>query len=290
MFKKRGGMLSMDEASGLGFLGLVWITHRLILGYRWRHFNLTRVYKMDAPQAATAYQFVMDRWTPATIPMKRLAQYLEKLANLIGRAEHVHFTKITKGSAMPAWNVSEVAAADVAASLQATNEGTSPDGVKTREEINRMLMDDDCVAYIRELNGPKVMEFLGRKTPIRQEVTVHEIGELEGMVIRVGGRDASVPVHLQGAGGEYYTCQTTRVIAKQLAPLLFDKQVRVSGKGKWRRNAEGVWNLEDFLIMEFQLLDDVSLEGFIKDMRAIPGSAWNEMEDPQAELKRIRGD
>lgn len=245
---------------------------------------------MDAPKAPTAYQFVMDRWTPKTIPMKRLAQYMDKLSGLLGHVEHVHFAKITSGSARPQWDVEEVAAADVAGALQAANDGASPEAVKTRKEINRMLMDDDCVAYIREVNGPKVMEFLGRKTPIAQEVTVHEIGELEGMVIRVGGRDPTVPVHLQGADGEYYQCQTTRTLAKQLAPLLFDKQVRVTGKGKWRRNAEGVWNLEDFQITEFQPLDDVSLEGFIKDMRAIPGSAWNEMENPQAELKRIRGD
>ena len=72
---------------------------------------------MNAP---TAYEFVMDRFTPDTIPMKRLAQYLDKLSDLLGcKEEHIHFKKITKGSARPAWNVDEVVADVVAHNLQA---------------------------------------------------------------------------------------------------------------------------------------------------------------------------
>ncbi len=242
---------------------------------------------MDAP---TAYQFVMDRWLPKTIPMKRLAQYLDKLSVLFGSPDHVHFDKITKGSAMPKCDVDEVAAADVAHNLQAANDGTWADGVKARKDINRMLMDDGQVGYLRVYKGPKVMEFPGRKTPLAQEVSVHEVGEIEGVVIRVGGRDPIVPVHLQGAEGEYFRCNTTRPIAKELARLLFDRQVRVSGKGKWRRNSDGVWNLEEFQIAGFVPLADTPLDEFIKGMRAVPGSGWNEMDDPHAELKRIRGD
>ena len=244
-------------------------------------------FNMDAPKA---YEFVMDRFTPDTIPMKRLAQYLDKLSGLLGRQENIHFKKITSGSARPAWDVEEVARADVASNLSAANDGSSAQGVKFRNEINRMLMDDGQVAYLRVLNGPKVIEFLGRKTPLTQEVTVHELGELEGVVIRVGGRDSTVPVQIQSADGEYYICGTTRAIAKQLAPLLFDKQIRVNGKGRWRRSTEGVWALEEFQIVGFELVGDTPLPEFLARMRAVPGSGWNEMDDPQAELKRIRGD
>lgn len=242
--------------------------------------------EMDAP---TAYMFVMDRWTPDTIPMRRLAQYLDKLSGLLGCQDSVHFKKITKGSARPAWNVDAVAAAEVASNLQAADSGASADGVRLCRDINRMLMDDGQAAYLRVMNGPKVMQFAGRNTPIAQEVVVHEAGELEGVVIRVGGRDASVPVQLLGAD-DHYRCNTTRAIAKQLAPLLFDKQVRVSGKGKWRRNVDSVWILEEFQITDFVALDNSSTADFLNEMRAIPGSGWNDMPDPQVELKRFRGD
>lgn len=241
---------------------------------------------MDAP---TAYEFVMDRFTPDTIPMKRLAQYLDKLAGLLGCPKYVHFKKITKGSARPAWNVDAIAAAEVANNLLAAESSDWIEGAKLRKEINRMLMDDSQVAYLRVVKGPKVMQFAGRNTPISQEVSVHESGELDGVVIRVGGRDKSVPVQLQSADGEYHNCNTTRSIAKQLAALLFDKQVRVSGEGQWTRTAEGVWILEEFQITNFVVLGDSAPSNFLEDMRAIAGSGWNEMPDPQAELKRMRG-
>ncbi len=243
--------------------------------------------EMDAPKA---YAFVMDRWTPATIPMKRLAQYLEKMSALLGCQNHVHFKKIIKGSARQILDVDEVAAVEVANNLRAANDGTWADGVKCRKEINRMLMADSQVGYLRVVHGPKIMEFLGRNTPIAQEVMVHEVGELDGVVILVGGKDATVPVHLKGADGDYYNCNTTKAIAKQLAQLIFDKQVRVTGKGTWRRDPEGVWNMEAFQITEFIEWDDVSLQDFVNEMRSVLGSGWNAMEDPHAELKRIRGD
>jgi len=245
---------------------------------------------MDAPKAPTAYQFVMDQWTPATIPMKRLAQYLDKLSLLLGSTERVHFSKITKGSARPEFNVEEVVAFEVEERIKAAHDGTSTDGMRLRKEINRMLREDNCVGFLRVHGGERVLDFPGRKTPISQEMLVHEAGELEGTVIRVGGKDASVPVQLVDADGTYYRCQTNRELAKQLAQQLFGGTIRVTGKGKWRRSEEGVWSLEDFTINAYDKLASDDLAGFVSDMRAVPGSAWNDMENPQEELKRIRGD
>lgn len=242
---------------------------------------------MEVLAAPTAYQFVMDKWLPTTIPMKRLAQYMDKLAVLVGSPERVHFDRITKGSARPAFNVEEVAAYEVSQRLKAVNEGQDGDVAKLRKEINKMLRDDGCTAYLRVLKGPKVIEFAGRRTPISEEVTVHDTGELEGTVIRIGGKDNTVPVTLEGAD-DYYKCQTTKAIAKQLAQRLFEGRVRVSGKGKWLRDSEGKWTLEEFQILGFEPLEGGSLSEFVKDMREIPGSAWNEMDNPQVELKRIR--
>ncbi len=245
---------------------------------------------MDTEQAPHGYQFVMDRWLPATIPMKRLAQYMDKMAGLLGSQDRVHFAKITKGSARPEFNVEEVVAFEVAQRLKAAANGEWFEGQKLIKDINRMLMEDGCVGYLRALSGPRYIEFPGRKTPIAQEVTVHESGELEGQIIRVGGKDDTVPVTLMGDGGVDYKCQTSRTIAKELAKLLFGATVRVNGKGKWRRNSEGVWTLEYFQIQGHEILDDVPLEKFVQEMRAIPGSGWNESEDPHADFKKLRED
>ena len=53
---------------------------------------------MDPIEPPTSYVFRMDCWEPGTLPVKRLAQYLEKLAVLFGEPESVHFVKLRPGS------------------------------------------------------------------------------------------------------------------------------------------------------------------------------------------------
>lgn len=239
--------------------------------------------------APKAYQFVMDKWLPTTIPMKRLAQYMDKLALLFGSVEGVHFDKITAGSAKPLVHVDDVVAFEVSNRVKAANDDKASDAAKICKDINRMLQADGCVGYLRVHHGARLIDFPGRKTPISDEVTVHDTGDLEGTVIRVGGKDNTVPVTIQGADG-FYKCQTTKPIAKLLAKHLFEGQVRVVGKGKWLRDSEGIWSLQEFQILDFAPIENSSLTQFVNEMREIPGSDWNKMENPQAELKRIQGD
>jgi len=42
------------------------------------------------------YEFHIDAFTPATIPMARLAQYLAELSVLLDQPERVHFEKLKK--------------------------------------------------------------------------------------------------------------------------------------------------------------------------------------------------
>jgi hypothetical protein len=232
----------------------------------------------------------MDRWLPTTLPAKRLAQYIERLAALFGEPDCVHFIKIKQGSAQSSFEVAPVAAVQVWERVQAANDGTLPDAVAARQDLNRMLIEDDCTGYLRVAHGPKVIVFQGRKTPISEEVVMHETGDLEGTVIRVGGRDASVPVTIDAGGGVYHKCTASRAVAKSLAGHLFEGEVRVSGKGKWLRGADGTWKLQSFDIADFELLDNVALSTFVKEMQSVEGSQWNSLPDPQSELEKLRQD
>jgi hypothetical protein len=238
----------------------------------------------------TAYFFSMDRWSPATIPMKRLAQYLEKLAALFGSPGEVHFVKIKHGSAQPHINVAPDAASAVWSRLQAANDGDDGECASIRKSINRMLMEDDQTGYLRVVKGPKVIEFPGRKTPLQEEAELYEIGTLEGVLIRVGGRDESVPVQIDAGDGIYHRCNTSRSLAKELGKYLFEGEIRVTGKGRWHRNQDGEWNLLSFDIAGFEPLEKDSLGDFVRDMRAIDGSEWNKTDDPQSLLKQLKDD
>lgn len=239
----------------------------------------------------THYDFRIDVWKPETLPMARLAEYLAKLAILFGNKDYVHFSKVRKGSAIPEIYVNEPAVTKVNARLKLAGTPDAPEDIcQANREINRMLRSDNAIATLRFKGGAKILEFPGRKTPLAEEAVVHQFGELDGVVIRIGGKDKSVPLHLQGENAIYYTCNTSRDIARQLAPYLFGQTVRVAGRGKWRRTQDGVWELEEFDVKSFELLNDAGLDVVLAEMRQVEGSGWNQLDNPQSKLKAIRGE
>ena len=44
------------------------------------------------------YELYIDAFTPETIPMARLADYMASFAELLGQREHVHFGELKPGS------------------------------------------------------------------------------------------------------------------------------------------------------------------------------------------------
>jgi hypothetical protein len=148
---------------------------------------------MDPEQPPLGYVFSMDRWTPKSIPARRLAQYVDKLSTLFGNHSAVHFAKITKGSARPAFTIEPQVAALVYDRVRAANDSDNSEPTNVRRELNKMLQDDGNTGYLETDAGEKIIIFPGRKTPISEEVVVHEAGSLEGTVMRVGGRGRYCP-------------------------------------------------------------------------------------------------
>ena len=237
----------------------------------------------------TTFDFRIDAWSPATLPMGRLAEYAACLAKLLGSEADVHLLKIRKGSAVPEIAVERTAEPKVRQRLALVNTPDAPDELKFYwTKANALLREDNASAVLRVKHGAMILEFPGRKTPLSEEVVVHEHGEIDGVVIRVGGRDATVPVWLQGESGEKLECNATREIAKQLAKYLFEDPVRVAGNAKWRRTNERVWELAGFDIKSFELLEQTPLGEIVTKLRAID-TDWSSMDDPQTELRRLRG-
>lgn len=245
----------------------------------------------SAMEKQTLYDFHIDKWAPDTLPMNRLADYLTQLAKLFGSEDQVHFMKVNKGSAVPIIAVEPTANQKVNARLRLVNSPDAPvDLINAHKKINQYLREDNTSAYLKPRAGAKILEFKGVKTPISEKLVLFEMGTLEGAVIKLGGKDDTVPVTLQGENGVFYTCNTKREIAKQLAPFLFGDDLRVHGRGKWVRTQDAVWELELFDIQSFELLNNEPLEDVIKYLRNVDGSNWNEIENPHEELKKMRGE
>ena len=100
------------------------------------------------------YDFRIDAWTPDTLPMSRLADYLAKLSILFGNNEHVHFMKVRKGSAVPMIAVEPTANPKVVARLKLVGTPDAPEEVsRAQQDINHMLRDDGATAYLRIKGG-----------------------------------------------------------------------------------------------------------------------------------------
>jgi hypothetical protein len=241
---------------------------------------------MDTP---TVFDFRIDAWKPETLPMKRLAEYLARLAVVFGYQDQVYFLKVRKGSAISEIHVHETAAPKAHARLKLVGAGTGPaDTTQSVHHINAMLREDNASATLRVKGGALIVNFPGCKTPLAEEAIVHEAGELIGSVIRVGGKDETVPLFLQDPDGTTYLCNTNRTIARELAHHLFGDLVRVQGMGKWRRTPERTWELDEFKVRSWEPIEQAPLEQVVKALREVEGSQWNTFADPQAELKKLR--
>ena len=119
--------------------------------------------------------------------------------------------------------------------------------------------------------------------PFRQD------GVLDGTLIRVGGRDETVPVHLR-EGDVIHNCNATREMARRLAPRLFSGTIRVIGNGRWKRTEEGQWVLLRFDIKDFEILDDRPLPEVVQQLREVQGSGWRHIDNPLEEIQRLRKD
>ena len=53
------------------------------------------------PRKVCEYRFEIDAYTPETIPLSRLSQYLGDLARIMGESANVHLVRIEKGSTAP---------------------------------------------------------------------------------------------------------------------------------------------------------------------------------------------
>ncbi|MFM9971141.1 MAG: hypothetical protein ACKVQK_22335 [Burkholderiales bacterium] len=138
--------------------------------------------------------------------------------------------------------------------------------------------------------GVTLMRFPDIRAPTIQTFRVHEAGILEGVVIRIGGVDESVPIWLQDSTGTVHkNCHTKNLAtAREIAKHYLAGPIRVVGSGKWLRGMEETWELEDFTIESFEPMDAAPLSAAIEAVRAVKKNAWNDFPDPMAELKRVR--
>lgn len=239
-------------------------------------------------KAPREYRFEIDAYTPETIPLARLSQYLSDLARMMGENANVHLARVEKGSTVPVIRVDWEAEPKVRERLRAVkfNEGT-PEAQKAYKEINRKLVQDNANGVLIDPGKSKVIRFPGRDAANQPEFgPIRQNAVLQGIPIRIGGELDPVPVHLED-GETKHIVMASRRIAKLLGPHLFTSVVRIEGKGKFLRERTGEWVMLDFYAQSFEVLSEGNIKSDISHLRAIPAS-WKETDDPIGKLAALR--
>lgn len=238
------------------------------------------------------YTLRIDAFTPETLPMARMAEYLAALADLVGHRESTHFVRIDAGSARL---VSRVEAQDVPkVERRLTTVLTSdapPVAVKAYKRLDDLLAEDNATGELIGPQGAIIIPFPGRTRPKPLSFPAfRQDGSIDGQIVNIGGRDKTAHVILQDGGVNYTNIDLSRDLARDLAKHLYGAKIRVFGGGRWERHPDGTWKLLSFTVDRYEVLDDAPLSEVLADIRASQGNGLINNQGIYDELMALRSD
>jgi hypothetical protein len=231
--------------------------------------------------------FKINEPAPHEISMMRLLEYLTELATMLGNRNDVHFLKVQEGSTEAVMEVREEVVPEVESRVQEIVRGDGPiEGRQAFRNFSSLLAKDGFTAGLLTEQGNTITEFLRPREENRVYGPFEQHGSLDGILLKVGGKDATVPVQVLVDGKIEY-CNTDIETARKMGRLL-QKPIRVYGDATWLRIKAGKWELDGFYIDTFEELDSASLLDVVERLRAIPNNDLNSLEDPLGEMRKIR--
>jgi hypothetical protein len=234
------------------------------------------------------YRMKIDAYSPETMPMKRLMEYLSDMAILLGEESNVHLVGIEPGSTCPVLLVDWESDIKVRDRVQKARNGEGPEEARRAiENINLKLRKDKASAALLTAERATIIEFPGAKADLPLEwPSINQAAQLFGIPIWIGGRSELSNVDLLD-GDKEWKCLASRDKAIEIAHHLYRQTLLVSGRGRWRKQPGGPWELERFVIEDFSIADSRGIGEVINDLRSIPAK-WKDLDDPLAALDAIR--
>jgi len=235
------------------------------------------------------YRFKIEGFTPETMPLGRLSEYLKQLSLLFGHSDSVHLMRVESGSAAPLFFVKDTDEVKIRERLQAVRAKQAPeDAMRANKRINELLREDNTKASVVDPLERKILPFPGRDlNKLLEYGPFTQPDTLEGIPIKVGGEQEWVPVHIEDAQRKIQICVAKRSLAKDIARHIFTSMIRVHGTARWVRHRDGEWELVEFRAKSFDPLPDADIKTSIERIRLIPAK-WKELDDPIGELTKIR--
>ncbi len=220
-----------------------------------------------------------------TLSLDDFADLAKRLADLLGEQERVHFGALKDGSARILAKVDQSARQDVFVQLAKIRHG-APSAKITK--LNDYLGSKGWRGELKNAEGGVIIAFPGttQKKP-EQVQTVYQPDSLIGQVIKIGGRDDTVPMTLKTPDGAFVDVNVKgRDEARKLAHHLFGADIKVNGNATWTRDEEGQWTCSAMEVLSFEETDSTSLVDLFEALRRVPNNHWHQLEDPIAEWEK----
>lgn len=240
----------------------------------------------------TQISFRISALTPDSLPMKRLAEYLSFLAVMYGNDNEVHFKGVRKGSAVLVAEAFSDVVDGIEQRLRLINTSETDDKAqRAYNDVNRLLQEDHSTAYVARPKFGKIITFPGAKQQRgRDPISVVQPVTIDGVVIRIGGRDETIPVVVQDMEGNNISCTIKgKQNAKELSKYYLGDTIRITGIGRLTRGEDGIWKMSDVVINSYYPISNEPLDKIFSDLRSIEGNGWKSLDNPIATWKKIRG-
>jgi hypothetical protein len=218
------------------------------------------------------YTFKIGAYSPDTIPMARLAEYMAAIAELYGEQRSVHFQALKKGSTVLVSRVEHEAAPKVRENVQSAQwaDSRGPAALAFKR-VNKMLRDDNATGEVRR-GRAKVLQFPGRDVLLPARLgPFNQAVSKDGVLVRIGGKDSTAHAMLEGRDHRIFSFEVSRDLAIQLAHHLFGDPIRLVGQGRAFRNEQGEWEFLSLKATGFVRLSNESLAGTVQRIRQATG-------------------
>ena len=243
----------------------------------------------DAVADLERFEFTVPGYTPETMPLDRLIEYLSQLTVVLGEASELHLIGIEKSSTRPVL----VMRHDVATRARARASEVRQGGGSARrrsafDKIRHMVSEDGGAPASLKAPEGQILEF--SKIDLGADQVVHALRQpttVQGELIRLGGPRENAQLLIQELSGNVIAgCTAPRSVATAMAHLLY-KPVSVSGVARWHRNNIGKWEIESLHVQSFEELEADDHESVVAKLQAVR-APWPD--DVMEQLAAMRQD
>lgn len=214
-------------------------------------------------------EIVIPGFTPETIPLDRLIEYLQQFAAMVGESRAMHLVRIEESSAKPVLKMPAPIASRVRERISTVRagRGTREQGIAFRQLRRMVQQDGGEPALVRSHSGVVLLSVQPLPPEEGTVVGVQQPTQFDGVLQRVGGNGDQIPIQMRDLSGAVVSgFSAERDVAKAMARNLFEP-LRVYGIGSWDRDAAGEWSLNRMSVRSFEVLQDQDISDVLKALR-----------------------